>query len=73
MQKILVWIHNFNHKFSGRVYVSKVKEDLSSGEKSNVEDTPTFFIKAIRYEDSYDSDTLLSALKNLINNNSNNY
>jgi hypothetical protein len=33
---------NFNHKFSGRVYVSKVKEDLSSGEKSNVEDTPTF-------------------------------
>lgn len=58
---------NFNCEFSDRVYISKVKDDLISGQNSNVGGTPTFFVNGILYDDSYDFDTLLSNLKNIIN------
>ena len=41
---------SFNREFSNHIYVAKVKENLSSGEKSNVEGIPTFFIIGILYE-----------------------
>ena len=37
-------------------------EDIQSGEESGVAKTPTFFINGDRYDDSWDLDSLLSAL-----------
>ena len=37
-------------------------EDIQSGEESGVTKTPTFFINGDRYDDSWDLDSLLSAL-----------
>jgi protein-disulfide isomerase len=41
----------------------KVKEDFLSGVRSGVNGTPTFFINGVRFEDSWDEETLLKALQ----------
>ena len=40
----------------------RVREDFMSGVKSGVNGTPTFFINGVRYDDSWDRDSLLAAL-----------
>ena len=42
---------------------ARVHEDFMSGVRSGVNGTPTFYIDGVRYDDSYDLDTLLSALE----------
>jgi protein-disulfide isomerase len=44
------------------VHEARVREDFMSGVRSGVNGTPTFYIDGVRYDDSYDRDTLLSAL-----------
>jgi protein-disulfide isomerase len=39
-----------------------VREHFRSGVRSGVNGTPTFFINSLRYDGSWDSDTLLEAL-----------
>jgi protein-disulfide isomerase len=41
----------------------RVKEDFMSGVRSGVNGTPTFFINGVRYDDSWDEETLLEALQ----------
>ena len=41
----------------------KVKEDFLSGVRSGVNGTPTFFINGVRFDDSWDEETLLKALQ----------
>jgi len=43
-----------------------VHEDFLSGVRSGVNGTPTFFINGIRHDDSYEFDTLLTALNGAI-------
>ena len=46
------------HKFG-----SRVREDFMSGVRSGVNGTPTFYIKGLRHDGSYDLDELLRALE----------
>jgi protein-disulfide isomerase len=43
-------------------YGRRIREDFTSGVRSGVNGTPTFFINDIRYEGSYDFESLLAAL-----------
>jgi protein-disulfide isomerase len=52
----------FDKDLTGHVHAARVREDFMSGVRSGVNGTPTFYIDGVRYDDSYDLDTLLSAL-----------
>ena len=41
----------------------RVKADFMSGVRSGVNGTPTFFIDEVRFDDSWDADTLAAALR----------
>jgi len=47
-------------------YAPRVRDDFMSGVKSGVNGTPTFFINGIRYEGSWDRESLLAALQTLL-------
>jgi len=49
-------LHAHKHK-------ARVREDFMSGVRSGVNGTPTFFINGVRFDDSWDPDTLTRALK----------
>jgi protein-disulfide isomerase len=53
----------FDRELSAHVYGPRVREDFMSGVRSGVNGTPTFFINGVRYEDSWDADTLTLALR----------
>lgn len=53
----------FEHDLSTHVHAPRVREDFLSGVRSGVNGTPTFFINGIRFEDSWDAETLTDALK----------
>ena len=54
----------YNHNFAGRV-----REDFLSGVRSGVNGTPTFYINRMRYNDSWDQETLTRTLIDIINEN----
>jgi protein-disulfide isomerase len=45
-----------------RTYLPRVKEDFSSGVRSGVNGTPTFFIDGVRFDGAWDEAGLLAAL-----------
>ena len=55
-------ISRFDHEFLDRTYSRHLDEDIQSGKESGVTKTPTFFINEDRYDESWDLDSLLSAL-----------
>jgi protein-disulfide isomerase len=60
--KLGLQINKFDIEFRNRTFSRHVDEDIQSGEESGVTKTPTFFINGDRYDDSWDLDSLLSAL-----------
>jgi protein-disulfide isomerase len=56
-------VARFDRELSGHVQTKRVREDFSSGVRSGVNGTPTFFINGIRHDDSWDPDTLTQALR----------
>lgn len=50
---------------AARVWKSRVKRDVNSGQRSGVEGTPTFFIDGFLYEGSWDYPSLLRVLSML--------
>ncbi|MGH9977611.1 MAG: DsbA family protein [Nitrososphaeraceae archaeon] len=60
--KLGLQINKFDIEFRDRTYSWHVDEDIQSGEESGVTKTPTFFINGDRYDESWDLDSLLSAL-----------
>jgi protein-disulfide isomerase len=56
-------VPRFDRELSGHVHAKRVREDFSSGVRSGVNGTPTFFINGIRHDDSWDPDTLTQALR----------
>jgi len=46
-----------------RKFQARVKEDFMSGVRSGVNGTPGFFINGVRYQDSWDEESLLAALE----------
>jgi formate-nitrite transporter family protein len=53
----------FQHDLSRHVFRERVREDFLSGLRSGVNGTPTFYINGVRYEESWDFDTLLEVLE----------
>jgi protein-disulfide isomerase len=53
----------FGRDLAEHAHEARVREDFMSGVRSGVNGTPTFFLDGVRYDDSYDFDTLLAALQ----------
>ncbi len=53
----------FQRHMAEHAYAARVREDFRSGVRSGVNGTPTFFINAVRHDDSWDLVTLLEAIK----------
>jgi len=54
----------YNHNFAGLI-----REDFLSGVRSGVNGTPTFYINSMRYNHSWDQETLTRTLIDIINEN----
>ena len=52
----------FEREFLAHAHRARVREDFMSGVRSGVNGTPTFFIEGVRFDDSWDPDTLTEAL-----------
>jgi protein-disulfide isomerase len=52
----------FEVELRGHAHKARVREDFMSGVRSGVNGTPTFFINGVRFDDSWDPDTLTEAL-----------
>jgi protein-disulfide isomerase len=53
----------FDKEMAEHVHAERIHEDFMSGVRSGVYGTPTFFINGVRHDDSYELETLLSALE----------
>jgi protein-disulfide isomerase len=53
----------FEQDLRAHTYKTRVREDFTSGVRSGVNGTPTFFINGVRFDESWDPDTLTDALK----------
>ncbi len=62
-QELALDTSRFEHEMEQGIYTGQVAEDVESGDLSGVEGTPTFFINGTFYADSYDLQTLLTALE----------
>lgn len=56
----------FKNDMSSHAFAGRVREDFLSGVRSGVNGTPTFFINGIRYDDSWDAESLEGAIKNTL-------
>jgi protein-disulfide isomerase len=56
-------VEPFDRELAEHVHADRVHEDFMSGVRSGVNGTPTFYINGLRYDDSYELDTLLAALE----------
>jgi protein-disulfide isomerase len=62
-EKLGLDIDLFDRELVEHVHTARVHEDFMSGVRSGVNGTPTFYIDGVRYNDSYDLETLLAALQ----------
>ena len=53
----------FNHDMASHAYAQRVREDFLSGVRGGVNGTPTFYINGIRYNGSWNLETLLKTLR----------
>ena len=53
----------FDRELRTHAHQARVREDFMSGVRSGVNGTPTFFINGVRFDDSWDPDTLTNALR----------
>jgi len=56
-------VARFRRELAEHAHAQRVREDFMSGVRSGVNGTPTFYIDGVRYEGSYDGDSLLEALR----------
>jgi len=56
-------IARFENEMSNHIHADRVREDFMSGIRSGVNGTPTFYINGMRYDDSWDEETLLASIK----------
>src|SRR5258708_887085 len=52
----------FESELRAHTHKARVREDFTSGVRSGVNGTPTFFINGVRFDGSWDPDTLTEAL-----------
>ena len=56
----------FDRELTSHTHAPRVREDFSSGVRSGVNGTPTFFINGVRHERPWDAESLLAALEEAI-------
>jgi protein-disulfide isomerase len=56
-------VQRFDDELADHVHAARVHEDFIGGVRSGVNGTPTFYVNGARHDDSYDAETLLSALE----------
>jgi protein-disulfide isomerase len=56
-------IEPFDKELADHIHAARVREDFMSGVRSGVNGTPTFYINGVRHDDSYDLETLLTAVE----------
>ncbi len=56
----------FDFEMMMHVHAPRVREDFRSGIMSGVNGTPTFFLNGIRYDGSWDEESLLASIQNLM-------
>ena len=61
-------VSRFDREMAGHVHADRIREDFMSGIRSGVNGTPTFYINSVRYDDSWDEETLLSAINETLKN-----
>jgi protein-disulfide isomerase len=62
-EKLGLDVESFDKELAEHVHAPRVYEDFMSGVRSGVNGTPTFYVEGVRYDDSYDLETLLAALE----------
>jgi len=65
-QRIGLDIERFKKEISEHIYEPIIMESLKNGIKSGVQGTPTFFLNGVRYEGSWDLETLLKTIESSI-------
>lgn len=55
-------VKTFAADLEGRKYLPRMKENFSSGARSGVNGTPTFFINGARFDGAWDEAGLIAAL-----------
>ncbi|GAB4462191.1 MAG: DsbA family protein [Armatimonadaceae bacterium] len=61
-EKLELDTEQFRQDLDNGTYTERVQEDFSSGVRSGVNGTPTFFINGKRHDGSFDKESLLAAL-----------
>jgi protein-disulfide isomerase len=56
----------FAQALRAHAHRGRVREDFLSGVRSGVNGTPTFYINGVRFDDSWDADTLTHTLKTAV-------
>ena len=59
-------VERVKREISEHTYVPIINKSLKNGIKSGVEGTPTFFLNGVRYEDSWDLESLLETIRSTI-------
>ena len=56
-------LERFDHELAEHVHAGRVHDDFLSGVRSGVNGTPSFYINGARHDESFDTETLLTALQ----------
>ncbi len=56
-------VARFDRDMADHLHLPRVREHYSSGVRSGVEETPTFFVNGVRHVGSYESDVLRAAIE----------
>ena len=59
-------LERFNDDMKTHIHASRIREDFLSGIQSGVNGTPSFYINEIRYDGSWDFDTLIRILTSVM-------
>lgn len=56
-------VARFEDEMANHIHSGRIREDFMNGIRSGVNGTPTFYINGVRYDDSWDEETLLASIK----------
>ena len=62
-QSLELDLERFDNELAEHVHAARVHEDFLGGVRSGVNGTPTFYINGARHDDSFDTETLLTAVQ----------
>lgn len=64
--KLRLDVHRLAREVADRAYAARIEEDMTSGIRSGVNGTPTFFINGFRYDGPADVGPIVAALREAV-------